>query len=78
MKYSLPVPYTVLDCPSSKGQWKSAVHKAAYAYLVDNLKWRASFFSNLEFLCVSRYWPGKHSVMQNLGGVSDVPRVHTK
>ena len=79
MKYSLPDPYTVLDCPLSKGQWKSAVHKAVYAYWVDNLKWRASFYSSLEFLCVSGYWPSKkHPLIQNIGCVSDVPRVHTK
>ena len=79
VKYSLPDPFTVLDCPPSIGQWKSAVHKAVYAYWVDNLKWRASFYSNLEFLCVSGYWPGKkHTLIQNIGCVSDVPRVHTK
>ena len=79
MKYSLPDPYTVLDCPPSKGQWKSVVHKAVYTYWVDNLKWRASFYSSLEFLCVSSYWPGKkHPLIQNIGCVSDVPRVHTK
>ena len=45
VKYSLPDPYTVLDCPPSKGQRKSVVHKAVYTYWVDNLKWRASFYS---------------------------------
>ena len=79
VKYSLPDPFTVLDCPPSKSQWKRAVHKAVYAYWVDNLKWRASFYSSLEFLCVSGYWPGKkHPLIQNIGCVSDVPRVHTK
>ena len=48
-------------------------------YWVDNLKWRASFYSSLEFLCVSGYWPGKkHTLIQNIGCVSDAPRVHTK
>ena len=79
VKYSLPDPYTVLDCPPSKGQWKSVVHKAVYVYWVDNLKWRASFYSSLEFLCVSGYWSGKkHPLIHNIGCVSDVPRVHTK
>ena len=75
----LPDTYTVLHCPPFKGQWKSAVHKAVYTYWVDNLKWRASFYSSLEFLCVSSYWPGKkHPLIQNIGCVSDDPRVHTK
>ena len=55
------------------------MHKAVYTYWVDNLKWRASFDSSLEFLCVSGYWPSKkHPLIQNIGCVSDVPRVHTK
>ena len=30
-------------------------------------------------MCVSGYWPGKkHPLIQNIGCVSDVPRVHTK
>ena len=79
VKYNLLYPYTVLDCPPSKGQWKSAVHKAVYEYWVDNLKWRASFYSSLEFLCVSGYWPGqKHPLIQAIGCVRDSPRVHTK
>ena len=55
------------------------MHKAVYTYWVDNLKWTASFYSCLEFLCVSGYWPGKkHTLIQNIGCVSDDPRVHTK
>ena len=52
VKNSLPDLYTVLNCPPSKGQWKNAVHKAVYAYWVDNLKWRASFYSSLEYISV--------------------------
>ena len=55
------------------------MHNAVYAYWLDNLKWRASFYSSLEFLCVSGYWPGKKQpLIQNIGCVSGGPRVHTK
>ena len=43
------------------------------------LKQRASLSSSLEFLCFDSYWPGmKHPLIENVGCVSDVPRVHTK
>ena len=55
------------------------VQKAVNTYWVDILKPRASLYSSLECLCVDSYWPGKkHPLIQNVGCVSDAPRVHTK
>ena len=79
VKYNLPDPYSLLDCLPSKYHWKRVVQKAVNTYGVDILKQRASLYSSLEFLCVDSYWPGKkHHSIQNVGCVSDVPRVHTK
>ena len=79
MKYSLPDPYAVLDNPVSKCQWKRVVQKAIYTYGVDILKQRASLYSSLKCLCVDGYWPGKrHPLIQNVGCVGNVPRIHTK
>ena len=71
--------YSLLDCVPFKYYWKRVVHKAVNTYWVDILKQRASLYSSLVFLCVDSYWPGKkHPLIQNVGCVSDVPRVHTK
>ena len=79
VRYSLPDPYTLLDIPPTKYQWKKAVQKAVFTYWVNTLKQRASLFTSLEFLCVDSFWPGKkHPLIQNVGCVSDVPRIHTK
>ena len=55
------------------------MHKAIYTYWADDLERRASLYSSLEFLCVNGYWPGKkYLLIQNIGCLSYVPKVHTK
>ena len=79
VKYNLPDPYSLMDCVPSKYYSKRVVQKAVNTYWVDILKQRASLYSSLEFLCIDSYWQGKkHPLIQNVGCVSDVPRVHTK
>ncbi|MEW8547264.1 MAG: hypothetical protein AB2693_27460, partial [Candidatus Thiodiazotropha sp.] len=79
VKYGLADPYSFLDCPPSKYQWKRMVREAVNTYWASTLKERAALYQALDFLHVDNFWPGKkHPIIMNVGNVTDIPRIHTK
>ena len=66
--------YSSNKIPMEESSSKGSVH-----LLGQHAETKSLAFTSLEFLCVDSFWPGKkHPLIQNVGCVSDVPRIHTK
>ena len=79
MRYSPSDPYAILDCPSSKFQWKRIVRNASNTCWANVLQERAVLYSTLDFLHVDDFWPErKRPFIKHVGSVAHVPRIHTR
>lgn len=79
LKYSLPLPWDLLESPPTKSGWKRTVKQRVEAYWAEVFQSRATLYPSLGYLNCKSYKPGvRPTVIQDPSGVKDVPRIHTK